>query len=223
MSVKLIVFLTKDDKTVPNALEIFSENKHSPAPCWGFKDTGIDLKPAKELYAAMKNADKIVFFESLAENEEEGLEAAKFAVEINCDYLIGMPYFNAVHELLKKNGIKFFPTCGARSGIPRMLHGSISDVVNDGKKVRDKDVDGLCLSMYRFTGGDPEKLAEEFVDALDVPVIVTGSINDEQRLDVIKRLNPWGITIGSAFFNNSFGEGLSFGEQIDKVTNYLLA
>lgn len=222
MSVKLIVFLTKDDKTVPDALEIFEENKHSPAPYWGFKDTGIDLKQAKKLYAEMKNAGKNVFFESLAENAEAGLAAAKFAVEVNCDYLIGMQYFEAVHEHLKNNGIKFFPTCGARSGIPRMLHGSISDVVNDGKKVRDKAVEGLCLSMYRFTGGDPEKLAEEFVGALDIPVIITGSINDQQRLDVIKRLNPWGITIGSAFFNNSFGERMSFSEQVDKVTSYLL-
>lgn len=222
MSVNLIVFLTRDDKTVSSALEIFEANKHSPAQFWGFKDTGIDLEKAKKLYSEMKNAGKTVFFESLAENEETGLKAAKFAVDVNCDYLIGMQYFSAVHDYLKENGIKFYPTCGDRSGIPRMLHGSISDVVTDGKKVRDKDVDGLCLSMYRFTGGDPEKLAEEFIATIDFPVIVTGSINSQQRLDAIKRLNPWAITIGSAFFNQSFGDGLSFGEQIDKVSKYLL-
>ena len=204
MTVNLIVFLTKDDKTVPNALDIFKENKQKQTSYWGFKDTGIDSNQAKKLYTEMKNAGKTVFFESLAEDKKSGLDAAKFAVEVNCDYLIGMQYFSAVHDYLKENGIKFYPTCGARSGIPRMLHGSIADVVNDGKKVRDTGVDGLCLSMYRFTGGDPEKLAEEFIATIDVPVIVTGSINSQQRLDAIKRLGPWGITIVSAFFNQKF-------------------
>jgi len=223
MSVYLIPFLTHNDKTVDNALEVFKESKDAPTDYWGFKDTGIEEKKVKELLKAMKETGKTTFYESLAEVEKEALETAKFALELEFEYLIGMQYFESVHRLLKDKNIKFVPTCGERSGIPRMLHGSIDDVINDGKRIQNKGVDGLCLSAYRFTGGDPEALAERFINELDVPVIVTGSINSEHRLDVMKKLRPWAFTIGSAFFNNDFGKDLSFAEQIEKVVNHLMS
>ena len=221
MSVELIPFLTWNDKTVPNALEVFEESKDAPANYWGFKDTGIEKEEAVELSNAMKNAGKTIVYESLSEKEDDCIKVAEFAVQMKFKYLIGMQYFDSVHHLLKKNNIKFIPTCGKRSGIPRMLHGTIDDVIHDGKTIQAKGVDGLCLSVYRFTGGNPEELAERFINEIHLPVIVTGSINTEQRLGVVKKLKPWGFTIGSAFFKNEFGKGLSFAEQIKKVVDYL--
>ena len=40
---KIIIMLTHNDKTVPNAIEIFEENKDLPIQYWGFKDVGICL------------------------------------------------------------------------------------------------------------------------------------------------------------------------------------
>lgn len=221
MNIKILPFLTQNDKTVDNALEIFTNNKNAPVQFWGFKDTGIEFDQAKILFEEIKKAGKTAIFESLADSEEKGLKATRFAVELKCKYLIGMEYFESVHQLLKKHNIKYFPTCGERSGIPRMLHGSIDNVVKDGIRIQNMGVDGLCLSMYRFTGGEPEALAEKFIREIKVPVIIAGSINNEQRLKVMKKINPWGFTIGSAFFNNDFGEGLSFGEQIQKVVAFM--
>ena len=221
MSVNLIPFLTWNDKTVSNALEVFEDSKDAPVEYWGFKDTGIEKQKAVELSYAMEDAGKTIVYESLSEKENDCINVAQFAVQMKFKYLIGMQYFDSVHQLLKKSNIKFIPTCGKRSGIPRMLHGTIEDVINDGKIIEAKGVDGLCLSVYRFTGGNPEELAERFINEIRLPVIVTGSISNEQRLDVMKRIKPWGFTIGSAFFKNDFGEGLSFAEQIKKVVDYL--
>ncbi len=221
MSVRLIAMLTCNDQTVGNALEVFEGNKMAPTNCWGFKDTGIEEEKSARLVQEMKGAGKTTFFESLVEKEEECLRAAQFALDNKFDYLIGMNYYDSVNELFKGRPIKYFPTCGKRSGIPRMLHGSIDAVIADGKRVQQTGVDGLCLSAYRFTGGDPEGLAERFIDELDVPVIMTGSINTNERLDVVKRLKPWGLTVGSAFFKHDFGKELSVAGQIGKVVDYL--
>lgn len=221
MSVRLIAMLTCNDQTVGNALEVFEGNKMAPTNCWGFKDTGIEEEKSARLVQEMKGAGKTTFFESLVEKEEECLRAAQFALDNEFDYLIGMNYHDSVNELFKDRSIKYFPTCGKRSGIPRMLHGTIDEVIADGKRVQQTGVDGLCLSAYRFTGGDPEVLAERFIKELDVPVIMTGSINSNERLDVVKRLKPWGFTVGSAFFKHDFGQELSVAGQIGKVVNYL--
>ncbi|MCA5960882.1 hypothetical protein LC724_11295 [Blautia sp. RD014234] len=39
---KIIIMLTHNDKTVPNAIEIFEENKDLPIQYWGFKDVGME-------------------------------------------------------------------------------------------------------------------------------------------------------------------------------------
>lgn len=53
---------------------------------------------------------------------------------------------------------------------------------------------------------------------LQRPVCVAGSINDYQRLSVIKEVEPWAFTIGGAFFENKFPG--SFNEQINVVCDY---
>ena len=46
-----------------------------------------------------------------------------------------------------------------------------------------------------------------------------GSINSYEQLDKIKKIKPWAFTIGSAFFDNKFGN--DFGEQINNVYDYI--
>ena len=71
---------------------------------------------------------------------------------------------------------------------------------------------------YRYTGNCKE-LIEKFVEEINVPVIVAGSVNSYERLDEIKNISPWAFTIGGAFFDNKF-DG-TFGEQVNKVCEYM--
>jgi uncharacterized protein related to proFAR isomerase len=220
VTAKLIAMLTYNDETVENALEVFEECKDALTKYWGFKDRGIEVERMKKLIDIMKKTGKTTFFEVLEESKEECLRSAKFAVEYAFDYLIGMRYFSSVNELLKNKPIKYYPTCGKRSGIPRMLDGSIEEIVAEAKEIEKAGVDGLVLSVYRYKG-DPKELFERFLKEINIPVIVSGSINNYERLDIIKKLNPWGFTIGSAFFNNDFGKDLTFAQQIRKVADYI--
>ena len=55
--------LTHNDKTVPDAIEIFDENKDLPIQYWGFKDVGMEPAKMKILCDKMHEAGKTAFLE----------------------------------------------------------------------------------------------------------------------------------------------------------------
>lgn len=217
--IELIAMLTHNDKTVSEARDVFAKAVEAPTQHWGFKDTGLPADELARVAEDMKQAGKTVHFESLEEEEPKCLAAAEFAVQHGLDYLIGMAYHESVAALLAESGVSYLPTCGARSGIPRMLHGSVAEIIGDAQRIR-PGADGVTLSLYRWTDGDPAALGEAFIGSVESPVIITGSINSTQRLDDIARLGPWGITVGSALFDDVFGTG-SFGAGLQWMRDYL--
>ncbi len=222
MSVQLIAMLTNHDKTVPDAPEVFEKNKGAKTSCWGFKDVGVELPVAKKLVEAMKKEGKTTFMEPLIESEEGCLEAAQFAIDCGFDYVIGTMFYPSVAEKMKGTGIKYFPTCGKREGIPRMLYGTIDEIIADAKRILAYDgVDGICLSVYRYVDGDPEEMALRFVQSIDKPVMVTGSISNDERLNFVKNMKPWGFTIGSALFDDSFGHFDKISDKLDSILEKL--
>jgi hypothetical protein len=216
--IELIAMLTHNDKTVENAREIFAQSVDAPTQHWGFKDTGLAFPEFALLARDMKDAGKTVHFESLEEEEARCLASAQFAIDNGLDYLIGMAFHPSVAKLLAEARVGYLPTCGGRSGIPRMLHGSVDEIVGDATRIRPQ-VDGVTLSLYRWTDGDPGLLGKAFIEEVEAPVVVTGSINSTDRMDEIARLNPWGITVGSALFDDVFGVG-SFGAGLGWMREY---
>jgi len=86
--------------------------------------------------------------------------------------------------------------------------------------IEKNSVDGFDLLAYRYVK-DPEKLAQQFIKEIKVPVILAGSINSFDRLDKVKQFKPWGFTIGSSFFDKKFVKDGSFREQIIRVLSYI--
>jgi len=101
-----------------------------------------------------------------------------------------------------------------------VLGGSIDEIIAQAKSIKEKNVYGLDFLAYRHTG-DPEELAQKFIEEINLAVIITGSISSFERLEKVKKLNPWGFTIGSAFFDKKFIKDGSFKEQIERVVKYL--
>ena len=52
-------------------------------------------------------------------------------------------------------------------------------------------------------------------------MIVTGSISNTERLEFVKKLKPWGFTIGSALFDDSFGAFETISDKIDYILEEL--
>ena len=220
MNIKMIVMLTNHDKTTEDAIELFENCKNIPVEHWGFKNVGLPVDQMKRLVRNMKNANKKTFLEVVSYTEKECIEATELAIECEFDYLMGTMFYQSVYDLLKDKPIKYMPFCGKISGSPSVLEGSINDIIAHAKSIKEKNVYGLDLLAYRYTG-DPLKLAKKFIEEIKLPVIIAGSINSFEKLEKVKKLNPWGFTIGGAFFNKKFVKGGSFKEQIERIVKYL--
>lgn len=215
---ELIVMLTHNDRTVENAREVFESCKNSKAQYWGFKEEPLPLEQMKELYHLMKSCGKTTFLEVVAYTEEECLAGARMAAECEVDVLLGTLYFDSINELCKKHGMKYMPFVGTITGRPSVLEGTLEEMVAQANEALEKGVYGFDLLGYRYTG-DAAALNKAFVEAVDAPVCLAGSVNSYQRLDEVKDAAPWAFTIGGAFFEGKFGG--SFCEQVDKVCDYM--
>ena len=216
-SPELIVMLTHNDRTVANAHDIFEQCQNSKAKFWGFKGSGLPIDKMKQLFAQMKKQGKETFLEIVEYTENECLIGAKMAVECGCDILMGTLFFDSVNAYCLENNLKYMPFVGEVSEHSSILEGTIEKMVSDAKTYIEKGAFGIDLLAYRYTG-DQELLIKEVVANVAAPVCVAGSINDYQRLSVIKEVEPWAFTIGGAFFENKFPG--SFNEQINVVCDY---
>lgn len=214
----LIVMLTYDDKTVPDAEQLFEKCRDNSAVYFGFKELGLPHARMKELFAKMKKCGKKTVLEVVAYTEPECIEGAKLAADCGVDMLMGTMYFDSVMDICHENGIKYLPFVGDVVGRPSVLNGSIEGMINEAKALERKGVDGFDLLGYRFTG-DAAELNLRFVEAVELPVVIAGSIDSYERIDEVIKTNAWGFTIGSAFFNKIFGD--DFEKQIESVCGYL--
>lgn len=215
---ELIVMLTFNDHTVKNAGEIFRQCKDTPVKYWGMKEDGISVREMKEIFAEMKTAGKTTVLEVVAYNEPECLEGAHIARECNCDMLIGTLFFSSVNDFCKKNNIKYMPYVGKVSERPSVLDGTIEEMVKEATEYAEQGVYGINLLGYRHVSAK-FNLSKEFVSYSKVPVCLAGGINGYEILDQVLEISPWAFTIGSAFFQNRFGE--NFKAQIETVYNYI--
>lgn len=215
---QLIVMLTQNDMTVENAYELFDACKNTSAEYFGFKEAPLPSDDMKRLFSYMKECGKKTFLEVVRYDREGSIMGAQIAVECGCDYLMGTTYSDDINELCQKNNIKYLPFVGEISDRPSILKGSIDATIKEAENILKKGVFGFDLLGYRYIG-DAALLIDRFVKEVPAPVCVAGSINSFERLDEVNRIAPWSYTIGSAFFENCFGEG--FAEQIERVCSYM--
>ena len=218
---ELIVMLTHNDVTVKNAKEVFEECKNSKANFWGFKEVGIPLDEMKELYSYMKQCGKTTFLEVVAYTEEECMEGAKMGVACGVDYLLGTLYFDSINDYCKENGMKYLPFVGTIEGRPSVLKGTMEEIIEQGKQCLAKGVAGFDLLGYRYVDGDPNVLAAEYIKNAKRPVCLAGSIGSEERMKLVKEMNPWTFTMGSALFTKNFVKDGSFRDNLKYVVDFL--
>lgn len=219
MKSKIIVMLTHNDRTVPEALEIFEQSKDLPVEYWGFKDVGLEQGKMHKLITAMKAAGKRTFLEVVTYSEEECMAGAKLAVNMGFDYLMGTLFYESVFEYLKDKPIKYLPFCGNVYGSPSVLEGSFDGIIADAERMLDKGIFGIDLLAFRHKDG--AGLAKAYCEAVSRPVVIAGSINSNARIDFINEINPWGFTMGSALFTKNFVPEGSFRDNLKAVADYM--
>ena len=217
---ELIVMLTHQDETVPDALELFESTKHYPITHWGFKDVGLAPKEMQVVAAAMKEAGKVTFLEVVSLSEDEGLRGARLAVDVGFDVLMGTVFYPSIFEYLKDKSVRYYPFPGHVHSHPSILDGTIDDIVAHASELEGYGVHGLDLLTYRYNG-EAFRLLKQVVEATNIPIVSAGSIASFERIHEVWESGAWGFTIGSAFFENKFVPDGSFEQNVLAVCNWL--
>ena len=220
MKSRIIIMLTYNDKTVKNALEVFEQCKDLPVDYWGFKDVGLPQDQMKNLVTVMKNEGKTTFLEVVTYSEEECMAGARISVECGFDYLMGTLFYDSVWNYLKDKPVKYFPFVGRVHGSPSILEGTIEGMIEEGRKFASMGVHGVDLLVYRY-GNNAEELASRVVESINIPVVMAGSIDSDEKIRKVNEINPWAFTIGSALFSGKFKKDGTFRKNLENVIDIM--
>jgi len=213
---ELIFFLTYNDVTVKNAMDVFEEIKNTGIKYVGFKDIGLPKEELLELHAKMKKEGMTTFLEVVSATEEDNLRSAKMGIELGVDNLIGGTYVKQTLPLLKDTNSKYFPYIGKIIEHPCLLRGTIDEITKDARTVEDLGANGIDLLAYRYDG-DEEQLIRSVQKAVKIPLIIAGSINSLERVQKMVELDVWAFTIGTAIFDKKFAPSENLSDQITAV------
>ncbi len=216
MKPDLIVMLTYNDETIQDAEQLFTSLQDIPIKYWGFKDVGLPSDSMHSLINTMKQAGKTIKLEVVSLSEDDGLRAAKLAVDYGVHVLMGTVYYDSIHHYLKDTPVKYVPFVGNISGHPSNLDGSIEEIVDQAQELEAKGVDGLDLLTCRYSG-DAKKLLAKVVKSTNLRVVSAGSIDSFDRISEVKTSGAWGFTIGSAFFDKKFVPEGTFKRNVQEV------
>lgn len=194
---QFILMLTRDDVTVPNALEIVREAVETPVAHIGFKDIGLPFAEMEEVVDVIHGAGRSAHLEVVSLAEEDELRSAQTALDLGVDYLLGGTRWRAVGDLVKGRGIRYFPYPGRVEGHPGTLAGSAQEILADAREMQGS-VDGINLLAYRHQTIDGAELTTAVLADVELPVIVAGSIDSIARIEAVTGAGAWGFTIGAA-------------------------
>ena len=141
-------------------------------------------------------------------------------MEAGFDILMGTVFFDTINDYLKDKPVKYYPFPGHVHSHPSILDGTIEEIVQHTRSMEAKDVDGVDLLTYRYTGDAPALLTE-VVKSTRVPVVSAGSIDSYDRIAEVRDTGAWGFTIGTAFFEKKFIPDGSFRDNMMAVWNWL--
>jgi len=209
--------LTRDDRTVANAREIYASVASTGVRHVGCKDIGLPRDELARLMDDIRANGHTSYLEVVSETEESTLQSARVAAEIGPDHLIGGTLIEPVQEIIAGTGIQFFPYIGQVIGHPCLLRGTIEEIVRDARQAEALGVDGINLLAYRYDG-DVDRLLEAIVGGVSVPVIAAGSVDSRERIQALVDRGVWAFTIGTAALDGKLVPGAPLPEQL----NYIL-
>jgi hypothetical protein len=211
--IEFIFMLTRDDKTLTDAREVYASIADTGVRHVGCKDVGLPRDELAGLMDDIRANGHTTHLEVVSESEEATLASARAAAEIAPDFLIGGTLIEPVQEIIAGTGIRFFPYVGQIVGHPCLLRGEIGHIADDARRAEQLGVDGINLLAYRYDG-DVDALVEAVVDAVSIPVIAAGSVDSRERIQALAERGVWGFTIGTAALDGVLVPGAPLPEQL---------
>ena len=149
------------------------------------------------------------------------MRGAKLAVECGFDCLMGTIFYDSVMDYVKTTSLEYYPFVGKVSQSPSILESSCDDMLKQAEEYGKKGAHGIDLLGYRYVEGDAGILSAAFIKACKLPTVLAGSIGSEERLKLVKQMDPAYFTMGSALFTKNFVPDGSFRDNLKAVVELL--
>lgn len=194
---QFIFMLTKDDVTVPHALDLLNDALETGVSHIGFKDVGVDAATMHKLVERIHDAGRKAHLEVVSISETEELQSAQTALSLEVDYLIGGTRWKQVKDILAGSSIRYFPYPGEIVGHPAQLRGNVEQILTDIATMGER-VDGANLLAYRHATLSGDDVLRTVQHSAGVPIICAGSINSLDRVRAVAGTGVWAFTVGTA-------------------------
>lgn len=213
---EFIFMLTRDDRTIADAREVYESVAQTGIRHVGCKDLGLARDELAGLMEDIKANGHTSYLEVVSETSEATLESARVAAEIGPDYLIGGTLIEPVQGIIAGSAVGFCPYVGKIIDHPCLLRGTIEEIAEDARRAEALGVDGINLLAYRYDG-DVDHLVEAVVAATSLPVIAAGSVDSAERIRALAEGGVWAFTIGTAALDGKLVPGAPLTAQLDYV------
>ncbi|HEY2258117.1 MAG TPA: hypothetical protein VGH45_00315 [Solirubrobacteraceae bacterium] len=213
---EFIFMLTRDDRTIADAREVYESVSETGVRHIGCKDLGLERDELARLFDDIRANGHTSYLEVVSETDAATLASARVAAEVRPDYLIGGTLIEPIQEIIAGTEIRFFPYVGEIVDHPCLLRGSIDQVAADATRAAALGVDGINLLAYRYDG-DIDSLVEAVVGASPLPVIAAGSVDSAQRIRALADRGVWAFTIGTAALDGKLVPGAPLPAQLEYV------
>jgi hypothetical protein len=199
-----IFMLTRDDRTVPNPLEVWGQVEGTGLRYVGVKDVGISPATLKEFTDAAHAGGCEVMLELVSGDADAELGSAGAGIDAGVDYLLGGAAVERVAALARGEAARYMPFGGTVRGHPLELVGEPDEIASHAcALVQLEGVDGVDLLAFRHRG-EPERVIAATVAASPAPVVVAGSVDSVDRARRVSELGAWGFTVGTAILAGTF-------------------
>jgi 4-hydroxythreonine-4-phosphate dehydrogenase len=220
-----IFMLTRDDCTVPDALDRLPEAVAAGVRHIGFKDVGLPLADLGRLADSIRAAGATLYLEVVSLDPDSEAASARVGAELGVDILMGGTRPDVVLPILAGTGIRYYPFPGEIVGHPSVLEGTLDSIVESANGLAERDgVDGIDLLAYRFRGNVPTLIRRVCGAVSGKPVIVAGSIDRPERIATVLDAGAAGFTIGTAALDGAFpGRSKGLADQLTFILEQLPA
>jgi hypothetical protein len=196
--------LTRHDRTVEDAAAHVAAARQAGLRHVGFKDVGLPFAALRALNQSIRAAGARSYLEVVSLDRDSELASVRAAVEMGVDCLLGGAHVDDALPLLAGTGVRYYPFPGRVSGHPSVLEGEETEIVASARSLAARPgVDGLDLLAYR-SRIDAAALIRAVCAAVGKPVIVAGSIEAPEQIDVVRTSAAAGFTIGTAALEGRF-------------------
>jgi hypothetical protein len=216
--VDFIFMLTRNDRTIEDAVAIVDSACDVGVRHIGFKDVGVPPATMRELVAAIRRRGGVCYLEVVSTTPEAVVRSLETGKALGVDRILGGTDLPAAQRVLGDLG-GYFPFPGHPVGHPTQLFGSPALVAEHTRAARAQGCGGVDLLAYRATESDPIELVRAARAALaGGTLIVAGSVHSAAQIHALAAAGADAFTVGSAVFDGSFSpmKG-SFGAQIGDI------